>query len=499
MAPPARRARPHRRGRATLVSAITPPPPTNGYNLVEVLDLANGQVFRTSLPSISFRASSTLGDPVDVQVEWRTTMPNAVGLPAATYTQTIPALGSGTVQSVTPPTPLSLRTWWYRFRAGSVATGTWGAWTPADRHINVQATIGSVTSYIDLNLGVLTASPIRAAVAYSEMNVGIPPSSPLAVSYSDLNVGIIPGWRLVGAYSDLNISPQFGELRFVSYSEMNVDSTLQPDPVIWWIRPEQGKEGYVFNIYGHGFGDFQNEFDGKVRLGDLIAPIAKWERVPAQAIAAIVQVAGVPRSTPSTSSIPYLLLNSTNYVVEAGDVVEFDMRWDLPVATRLDVFPYFTVNGGVMGYGSALLSDETGDAWISDQPEAYGAWHHRRFVVPSGHYLVGKTLSNFGIGWYGSAPGSPVRTARIRSFVVRKATGAVALWVTGDDETSAPLMTYVANTGVLSSAELSFAGHHIQKGVALDPDIITPEHGWIVAIVPTGAVSAMVSVSLEED
>lgn len=504
MAPPQRRARPPRRGRSVHERALIPAPPVNGFNLVTLVGIVSGQTFRTTLPTIQFRASSTLGGPVDVQIEWRTTMPvvspSGTTTPDATYTQVLTGLGSGTLQSVQPPTPLSLRSWWYRFRAGSSTSGTWGAWTDPSRYLNVQASVGSVTSYVELNVGVLNASPVRGATAYTDMNVGSNfDSANSVVSYSDLNVGLLPGWKLTSLYADFNISPRFGTPQFATYADLNVDSTLRPDPVIWWIRPEQGREGYAFNIYGHGFGDYENEYDGTVRLGDLICSVARWERVPAVPRPSTVTVSGTPRTSSSTTNLPYVLLDSSSYVVQAGDVIEFDMRWDLPGASRLDIFPYFTVSGIVMGYGSALLNDTDGNAWVSDQPGAYGTWKHRKFVVPSGHFLVGKTLSNFGVAWYGFQSSAPVRTGAVRSFVIRNSDGVVQKWITGDDQTatSKPVMTYVANTGVLTSSDYAQEGHVISHGQALDPDVITPEHGWIVAIVPTGAVSSMVSVTLE--
>ena len=83
-------------------------------------------------------------------------------------------------------------------------------------------------------------------------------------------------------------------------------------------------------------------------------------------------------------------------------------------------------------------------------------------------------------------------------MVIRSADGTPKMWATGDDHISAPTLTYVANTGILQYATFEQEGFEIVKGQGVDPDKITPEHGWIVAVVPSGAVSSMVQVVLEE-
>ena len=485
-----------------------PPPPVNGY-AITLVSPVNGGTVRVRRPNVEFIPISVLGDPVDIQIEWRTTppridpdkLPLIVWVPDPTYTQELEALSSGDVHSFQPPTDLGNRSWYYRLRAGSLATNIWGDWTQEDRYLNVISPIGSATAYLDLNIGAPRPTTM-GAVIYSDMNIGLDFADhmDLSAAYSDLNVGILPELVASVVYSDLNIHPVLRAMRTAVYSDLNID-TSQPDPTIWWIRPEEGKEGYVFNIYGHGFGDFQGQYGGKVRLGNLVCAISRWEKVPAELRTGTVVVSGKPRAVSSTTALPYVLLSTEQRTVQAGDIIEYDMQWDYPVGSRLDVFPYFTVSGSSspIGYGSALLNDTTGDPWISDQPEAMGAWHHRRFVVPTGSFLVGRTITNFGIGWYGFASDTPTRTARVRSFVVRRADETPTLWITGDDQTSSPALTYVANTGVLDYTEFDQEGHVIHHGQALDPDVITPEHGWIVAVVPPGAVSSMVQVSLEED
>lgn len=455
---------------------------------------------------ITVSGHSDLGTPVDIQIEWRRQraieFPANVWTPTPTYTVSIEDAVSDSPQVSEPPTDLAYGTWWFRARAGNSTSNVWSAWSPQN-WIELRPVLGSLTQYVEMNIGV-TDPPLYSALAYVEMNVGVP-DAPLepenAVTYVEMNVGVRQEVLNLAAYTDLNIGPKFDPYVVMEYTDLNVVTDETPVPHIWWIRPEQGKEGYVFNIYGQGFGAFQNEYDGKVLLGNLVCSIARWEIVPAEARVTTVSVIGSPRTTASTTALPQVLLNASSVVIEEGDIIEYDLRWEAPGGSRLDIFPTFDISGVTteMGYASALLNDTTGDAWISDQPEAYSAWHHRRFVVPPGNYLIGRTISNFAFAWYGSDAAAPVRAASIRSMVVRDSDESVKLWVMGDDQLSRPPLNYTANGGDLQSVTFEQEGFEIIHGEGLDPDTITPEYGWIVAVVPSGAVSSMVRVVLEDD
>jgi hypothetical protein len=251
---------------------------------VEITAPASEAVFRVLRPNIEFTPVSDLGAPVDVQVEWRTSVPTgtelAGWLPTATYTQSLMALSSGVTSFVQPPTDLKQTSWFYRMRAGSIADGKWSFWTDKNRNLDIQPVLGSAAVYSTMNVGVPSRSSL-GAVAYSEMNIGAEeyPVQITSAAYADMNFGVVPGWKMVATYSDLNIHPILEVLARAAYADMTV-TTDQPSPVIWWIRPEQGKEGYIFNIYGHGFGDFQNQYNGKITLGNLVCQISKWEKVP---------------------------------------------------------------------------------------------------------------------------------------------------------------------------------------------------------------------------
>lgn len=485
------------------------PPPNNGFS-VTILGPVNGFASRDRTPDVTVVGTSVLASPVDIQVEWRqqraiqagtSPTPSTPWTPAPVYTTEVAAAISGTPQSIEPPTDLPFGTWWYRARAGSIETGLWSDWS-IQYYLDVYPVLGSTVEYLEVNIGV---EPLQAlnAHAYFDLNIGVGNEQELAafLAYFDLNIGAEVRSKLAAEYTHVNIYTPTGTYRASAYTDLNALTDLTPTPHIWWIRPEQGREGYVFNIYGHGFGDFQNQHNGTVMLGNIACAIARWERVPAELLSSTVRVTGTPRATTSTTALPTVIVNDVaTRLVAAGDIIEYDMLWEVPSATRLDIFPTFTVSGvsEKMGYGANLLNDTTGDPWISDQPEAYGQWHHRRFVVPLGSSLIGKTLSNFGIAWYGFDGAQPVRTASIRSFVIRSADETPVIWVTGDDEQNNPALTYIANTGTLTASEFDREGHIIEHGQALDPDIITPEHGWIVAIVPSGAMSASVRVTLEE-
>jgi len=500
---------PARRGGAAFQHALRTPPLVNGFG-IEFVAPVNGFHSRDRRPDITVIGYSLVGTPVDIQIEWRTQMatqpgsnptPTTPWVPSPTYTVNLSDVISGTPQVTEPPTDLGYQTWWYRGRAGDADTNTWGEWSP-QKFLDVYPILGSTTEYIDINIGVEQAATLDLLAAYLEMNVGVETVSPLPVArYLNLNVGIESNLKLAAEYMNMNVFPPTGDYQAAVYTDLNAVTDETPVPHIWWIRPEQGKEGYVFNIYGHGFGAFQNEYDGEVHLGNLVCAIARWETVPAAVVASTVKVSGRPRATSSTTDMPYVLLNSSDsHVVQEGDIFEYDVMWEVPSSTRLDIFPSFSVGATTtdMGMSPWLLNDTTGDAWVSDQPEAYGAWHHRRFVVPAGSPLIGQSISQFRIQWYGFDAAQPIRTGSIRSFVIRSADETPILWVTGDDNESAPVLTYVANTGTLDYTEYSQEGYVIEHGQALDPDIITPEHGWIVAIVPTGAVSSMVKVVLED-
>lgn len=269
-----------------LVRSPRPGAPLHGYS-VRITSPTGGATVRTPRPVVKFVPTSTAGGLVDAQIEWRRSAPVYDTLteqwsPAPTYAQTLAAVPSGEERSTQPPADLEKVVWFYRMRAGDLATGKWSAWTDPRRYVDVSAVLGSVSQYLEMNVGVFADDHADSAYAYLDMNVGRPALERMeaVVVYEDMNVGIRAVWRLVASYADLNVYPPTSTLRSAHYADLNVTADT-PSPHIWWIRPEQGREGYVFNIYGHGFGAFQGEHDGRVFLGDLVCPVIHWERIPA--------------------------------------------------------------------------------------------------------------------------------------------------------------------------------------------------------------------------
>jgi hypothetical protein len=266
-----------------------------------------------------------------------------------------------------------------------------------------------------------------------------------------------------------------------------------PEPHIWWIRPEQGKEGYLFNIFGHGFGQVQGLYDGLVYLGGLLCPVVRWVLVPAVNRVSTVRAQGTQGTATGVGSLPRVSIHTGTVTLEVGDYIEYDLYQE--VATNSALPTAFMPSFSYLGLGSALVNDTNGVPWATAPAAALNAWHHRRFNLPSA--WAGRTLSDWSLGWYGTG-GTAQMAAQVRSWVIRSASGAVKLWLTGDDRANTPTLAYTAYaSSALTAASYQREDDMIVHGQGLDPDVITVEHGWITVIVPQGAVSAMVKVVLE--
>lgn len=279
------RARPpvSRRGRASVLRGPRVLPLVRGFSL-DFLSPSNGTQTRDGTPDLTILPRSGTGEVVDVQVEWRNTAPRISGsswTPAAVKTYLYTGLASGVDTVITTPEVFGYQRWYYRARAGNSVAGVWSDWTSSERYLAIIPTLGSVASYIDMNVGVVNLQ-YSGALAYLDMNIGAPLSAPaVTAQYTEMNVGVLPKWKQTTAYSDFNVYRPTGNHSTLVYSDMFVNND-KPHPNIWWIRPEQGREGYLFHIFGHGFGDFQGQYDGVVRLGNLLCPVVRWTRVPAE-------------------------------------------------------------------------------------------------------------------------------------------------------------------------------------------------------------------------
>jgi hypothetical protein len=201
---------------------------------------------------------------------------------------TVVATASGTcthevLQTVTAPT-LPRRTIYWRVRVGR--SPDWGYWA-SSWFVVTQNTL-SVAAYMDVNVGVVTTPP-QSVATYMDVNVGVVESPVNTASYMDLNVGpLFTRLRFGLGYMDVNVHPVLVSQAGVAYHDVNVTSDT-PTPHIWWIRPAWGKTGWVFHVFGHGFGSFQNEYNGDVELGGVQMAVLEWELVPPSGAPQIVQ------------------------------------------------------------------------------------------------------------------------------------------------------------------------------------------------------------------
>lgn len=497
--PQQRPRRPVRRRAALVQHAPIPAPFINGY-AIQVTGPYNGYTAHTKRPTITVVPTSKLGTPMDVQVEWRTgtAYQQTVGgpwLPNPLYITTVSGAASGVSIGVTPPADLGNFSWYYRVRSGSSSANLWSGWS-AQYYLNEQPVLGSTAHYIDANVGIAPATA-RGDSQYVEMNIGVAAAtsrnSTLPV---ELNIGVALKAFKPALYSDMNIGPQAGRYKPTVYTDINVVSG-QPTPHIWWIRPEQGKEGYVFNIYGHGFGQYQGQYNGQVKLGNLVCAVANWSVVPAPIRPGVVRASGTPRAASTYVTPPYLTMKASSITLAVGDTIEFDVMWE--ATKNIGIHPTFfdASNSTFMG-GTLSLNDSTGTPWVADLPGAYNQWLHRKFTVPAGYILANRPINKFGLAWFSVDPLQPQQIGSVRSFVIKDANGNVKMWVTGEDGTTVS-QTYTsidAGNGVLSSSTFSQPNFSIVHGQSLTPDTITTEYGWIVAVVPPGAVSAGVEVLL---
>lgn len=507
---------PPRRGSSAYNYTIKPPIPQNGYS-VTIISPVNGATLETKRPTIKISVSSILGDPVDVQVEWRTQVPFLLGgnpdiyNPASwrpyppTQASEHLAVPSGSTLDIQPPNDLTNTSWYYRVRAGNKATNVWTQYTAAARFLNVIPVLGSTATYFDWNVGVIRPQTVNSAV-YMDFNVGVAAFAPQgSVQYSDLNIGVLPGWKAAGEYLDINIFPPVVYQNGARYLDFNV-TTTRPTPTIWWIRPEQGREGYVFHIYGHGFGSFQNQYDGRVFLGSLICQVTRWSLVPPTILPASYRAQGSRASAnPGTQTVPFFVYNNQDTIVlNGGDVIEYDQKWETS-GTALNVFPTMSLqNNNITPLTSGFeLTDVNGVLWGGTPAGATsGGWVHRKYIVPTtgsggASNWRGQPVNRFGLQWMGSGAGQ--QAGWVRNFTIKDSFGNVRLYATNDDRHLGSTDAIYTSVGgsVLTSSEKIQESDRIIHGQGLDPDEITVEHGWITVVVPNGAVSAMVKVVLE--
>ena len=379
--------------------------------------------------------------------------------------------------------------------------------------------------YTDLNIGVENVTPIKRVVQYVDFNIGLEPVEILdAVGYADFNVGLEPQPREGAEYSDFNMHTNPGQYRRGVYLDFNIDPETSPVPHIWYIRPQYGKEGLIFNVYGQGLGITQDEFDGKVMLNELECAVTQWMVVPAQATR-VLRVGGylpgtgtIPRGFRMTPDAANTGENERTVVLETGDIIEFDytVRTGLaPLEGEIRFVPFFmkrnsagtSVAAWTEGQLDALPDDQNGIGWFDPMPHVVGLVQHRRFIVPSS--LNNQRTADWGIGVMGSySIGRPNRVADFGGYVIRAADGTVKKWVTRDDGSDARLGFNDAVGSYLSDltreeasqfwTTVGFINGPTNQPFYIDDGATNVEHEWIIVVVPEGAESGMVRVVLED-
>lgn len=148
---------------------------------------------------------------------------------------------------------------------------------------------GEGVAYLYSNVGVeLEAS--AEGVAYDYENVGVFLEAGVeAAAYVYENVGVFLEQEQEGyAYSYFNMGygiANSGEgYGYVFYGDVNEDT---PEPVLWFLLPNFGREGDGFRLYCYGVGEFQATFDGDVELdwggvtGWQTITVVSWTSIPA--------------------------------------------------------------------------------------------------------------------------------------------------------------------------------------------------------------------------
>lgn len=260
---------PHKRQvRSQSLDGFRPGKPVNGY-WVQTLGPRLGSEGTALRPMVSFRGQSWDAGSMSYEVVFST---------QATFGALLLSMSGSCGHladvQVTPSIDLPRKTVYWRVRVGR--EGLWSEW--ASGWFLITASTLVCAAYVDMNVGY--GPPPGDAVAYVDMNVGPAWQAWVAASYADLNLGPAFDRLETASYADLNVGPAWQYADSGTYVDVNVTGD-DPVPSIWWIRPAWGKSGWVFHLFGHGFGDFKEEFDGNVLVGERVAEISVWERVPA--------------------------------------------------------------------------------------------------------------------------------------------------------------------------------------------------------------------------
>lgn len=216
---------------------------------------------------------------------WSSGPPPAAGLDVQFQLDEDPAFGSplinstltnqpsGSEVSLTAAPLVNETVYYWRVRSSAAGTGVWSAWVSPLLPFLVDTSLGEAVSYIYENVGeTYVASQEGTEYIYENAGWGddVIPSQE-DVDYIYENVG------------ENEEAPGEG-WSYLWYGDVNTDT---PEPVLWFLLPDFGREGDGFRLYCYGVGEFQATFDGDVELdwGGITSwqsiTIVSWESFPA--------------------------------------------------------------------------------------------------------------------------------------------------------------------------------------------------------------------------
>lgn len=149
-------------------------------------------------------------------------------------------------------------------------------------------TAGEACEYVYSNVS-LTFDPATEALEYVYLVVGLElPAVTSAVEYVYVNCGLFLQQTQEGhGYVYENIGVELPPLEDgIEYVYLFV-TTDTPDPVLWFLRPNFGRDGDGFRLYCFGVGEFQATFSGVVELdwggvtGWQTITVVSWQTIPA--------------------------------------------------------------------------------------------------------------------------------------------------------------------------------------------------------------------------
>ncbi len=184
----------------------------------------------------------------------------------------------------------------------------------------------------------------------------------------------------------------------------------------------------------------------------------------------------------ATNGYVYIDMTSvTDYVIQTGDYLEYDVFWFTNVPTEKRIaFDYTCSNGSTLRDSGAVAVDQNN---LSAHPRtdlsayASGRWYHRKIVIPSGH--VGQTIIYYNLAC--EYDGGGTVAGMIRNIRITDGAGAVRknIWSSTDalptftvNLTSNALQTYSFSKVEAETLTIPTAG-------VLTPDKFTIE-GWFL-------------------